>query len=430
MAIIELDQTFETPVTEYQRGNFKIRYAYSRSRETIEINERGQDFLVFKVKQNQCIFALCDGVGNSFFGGIGSQMLGESLVKWLSDTLSNGKINDNQLDYLTNDLYTYLNNVAKICHELIKNKDLSKFPELQQDAYKLQIQSGGTQSNFTCGFIDGPSEQKPNGQIFLFWLGDARLKIYQNKHDLTSSLNANWNSKEGWASNKGVHGEIHSFCTNINEIDTVISYSDGLLPYENQILPGINADTLSKAIKSLLHLPKSDDVSFIEVVISKELQDTSDDIAVNIRENQIVETMTNIDKSGNIAKNHSYPNQRDSLKKSTANHGENQTKLNADKLWFIVSIILIMMLIFSTFLCGLLTGQLFKTNQLLKNYDKSSLINCSYQITLSESECINKPEIQPIKGFQAPNCLFVNSQKEKNPNIFINNTVYINFNHL
>ena len=83
MSLVELDQSYETPVTELRRGPFKIRYAYARSRDCQDSNENGQDYLVWRAESYRAAFALCDGVGQSFFGGIGAQIIGEAIIDWL-----------------------------------------------------------------------------------------------------------------------------------------------------------------------------------------------------------------------------------------------------------------------------------------------------------------------------------------------------------
>lgn len=281
MAIIELDQLHDTPVTVYQRGSTSIRYAYTRSKDSVQEKERGQDYLLFRSEPKRVVFAVCDGVGNSFFGGIGAQVVGEGLVSWL------WKLSDREVgktDNLVDSLTDFLTGKTNIALDLINRKNLEKFDnEFQKEAYKNQITDYGTQTNFVCGLIDIPSDQHPKGQVTLFWLGDAKLQIWKGNEAKTNLLSATWDSKEGWSSNKGVIGRIHSYITDLSQIDCVIAHTDGLNLIESKIQPNLRNEALQKAIEKLQTGPKSDDISFLQIHISSAPVDLDDDLSPQLR---------------------------------------------------------------------------------------------------------------------------------------------------
>lgn len=61
-----LSQEKETVLQEKKGENFTYRYSYVRAKETQDLNESGQDFLIFQDNGTSVTFALCDGVGMSF----------------------------------------------------------------------------------------------------------------------------------------------------------------------------------------------------------------------------------------------------------------------------------------------------------------------------------------------------------------------------
>jgi serine/threonine protein phosphatase PrpC len=80
---LNVDPHHETPMTTIRGRDFAIRYLYSRSSESQTANVLGQDTLRFRYSDNKIVFAVCDGVGQSFNGQLASQFLGDNLVKWL-----------------------------------------------------------------------------------------------------------------------------------------------------------------------------------------------------------------------------------------------------------------------------------------------------------------------------------------------------------
>ena len=84
MTIIETEQSRETKFTEIARGPFILRFISYRKSEDAKLNLRSEDYIVSELNPDKAVFALCDGVGSSFYGDIGSQILGETLLDWLS----------------------------------------------------------------------------------------------------------------------------------------------------------------------------------------------------------------------------------------------------------------------------------------------------------------------------------------------------------
>src|SRR3954469_7654453 len=69
-----------------QRGSvagLTWRYAYARSADCRRAGQVGQDFLTIRCDGRAVAFAVCDGVGQSFFGEIAAGLLGSALLDWL-----------------------------------------------------------------------------------------------------------------------------------------------------------------------------------------------------------------------------------------------------------------------------------------------------------------------------------------------------------
>ncbi len=280
MAILELDQAYETPVTEYQRGPFRLRYAYARSKDCQDSGERGQDYLVWRVEPARAAFALCDGVGQSFFGGLGSQIVGEALIEWLWKLPLDNAIKENETKKLAQQLRDLLDSKKSSATKIIQEKDLQSVEsDIIRDALEARKQQRGTQSNFVCGFVDPPSQHRPKGLVMLFWLGDAKIQLWQAQTNKSSLLEASWNKQEGWSSKFGTFGEIHAFQGTAEVLDCIIAHSDGVDSLQKKISPDLSTEKLQTGLGTL----GGDDVSFLELRMLSTSSDIEDDLVSVVR---------------------------------------------------------------------------------------------------------------------------------------------------
>lgn len=282
MAILELDQGTETPLTEIKRGAFKMRYAYARAKVSRENGERGQDYLVWRAESYRAAFALCDGVGQSYFGGIGSQVVGEALLEWLWKLPLASE--QNNVEALLDKLRHHLDSKKDEATHIIDDKKLIHVEgEIHREVLEKRRKERGTQSNFVCGLIDIPSDIYPEGRILLFWLGDAKLQIWQGDNNHSERLNATWSKKEGWSSKLGTSNKIHQFSCTLNEVDSIIAFSDGVDPIAKHIhpMPFLESEKLAKGLAQ--ERLGDDDVSFFEIQLLQEEYDLEDDLSSSLR---------------------------------------------------------------------------------------------------------------------------------------------------
>jgi serine/threonine protein phosphatase PrpC len=269
MAIIELDQALETPLTVYKRGGFTVRYAYARSKDAVEAKIRGEDYLVFRIDPQRLGFAVCDGVGSSFFGGLAAQIVGESLLEWLwLPSTCTLLAQENDRDLVKAELNKFLDSIVDHAKKIIDDKDISKLRnEFLRSSYARKREIAGSQSNFVCGVIDAPSEDLPHGRIWLFWLGDAKLKVWHEKNEITDNLEDHFEPEQSWSSVDGIRGEIHAYLTDNRQIDCVIAQTDGLDSFKGPIFPSTTEAELNQGISYLQSTPISDDISFLQITI-------------------------------------------------------------------------------------------------------------------------------------------------------------------
>lgn len=298
MTLIESEQSKDIQLTQIARGPFLLRFASYRKGEDAKLELRSEDYIVSELTPEHTIFGLCDGVGSSYYGNIGSQFLGETIRNWLgkvsvpsSSVFAQANNANLWLEELNNDLKNELDDKAVYATSVIKNRKITSQGELIQLAEKTQRDDFGTQSNFAGGIIWPKTNDLPNGLVLLFWLGNARVRIFnkleENKFEELTHL-TRWGDnpeqlKEVWSSKDGVVGNVYSYSTDFSRITTVIAYSDGLEGVEEEITPDIQGVKLESLIHQAQTI-KDDDVSYLEISLAKGAVDEySDDIVSAIR---------------------------------------------------------------------------------------------------------------------------------------------------
>ena len=284
MTIIETDQSTEIKLSEIARGPFVLRYLSYRKSEDAALGLQSEDYIVSNINSRKTIFILCDGVGSSFYGNLGSQILGESLLKWL-EKIETPREKKQDVDewqrHLTQELKSELNNLTSLATNIIQQKELNSDNEMVRLAEATQRDDFGTQSNFACGMIWPRSDSLPDGLILLFWLGNARIRIFNQNVDLTHQTG--WGNNPGqllevWSSKDGVLGTIYSYTADLSSVTHVIAYSDGLENVDEKIKPNLNGAQLDELVRHSQSI-KDDDVTFLELSANnKEVVGLDDDV--------------------------------------------------------------------------------------------------------------------------------------------------------
>lgn len=265
--ILRLPQSQETPVTVVHGQGFVYRFAYARAAETRDADDTGQDYLVTKEENGAFIFALCDGVSQSFYGHLAARLLGDALVSWLSHQLPRGL----DAEAIGAALAAHLRRLTRKATDCVQKERLpEKIPTLLRSVLE-EKRDLGSESTFVCGRIDLPSEALPKGRVVLAWMGDSRLRLWDSEAERTSELGGSFETFERWSSCRGlVEGRPHIFVAllqhNGRRFSRVMAYSDGLAGLDSRDEFPTNED-LEGLIERASASSVSDDISFLDVSI-------------------------------------------------------------------------------------------------------------------------------------------------------------------
>lgn len=266
--IQSLPQGQETPVTVVQGRAFTYRFAYARAADARAAAEVGEDYVAAKEEDGIFVFALCDGVSESFYGHLAARFLGDALVFWLSQKLPHG------LDAgpIHAALALYLRGLTAQATEYVEGQILpTEIPALFREVLE-EKRALGSESTFVCGRIDLPSDVFPRGRLVLSWMGDSRLRLWDAEQERSSELGGRFETFERWSSRRGpVEAEPHVFVTPLQadgrQFTRVMAYSDGLASLDSR-----GEDAPDQLVEELMRQANasavSDDMSFLEVWIA------------------------------------------------------------------------------------------------------------------------------------------------------------------
>lgn len=262
-----LPQDRETPVSIVVDGKITCRYAFARSNDCQLAGDNGQDYLSLHHKNNVIVFALCDGVSQSFFGEIAAKFLGDTLVNWLSSRLPAGI----DADLIREALEQTLRDARPEASKLVEAHQLETgLPEMLravlEDKRKI-----GSESTFIGGRIDLPGTDYPEGRAVFAWLGDSRLRIWNEDEEMTSTLPGEFQTMQRWSSRRGPIGSsVHVHVAGIagtRGIKRVLVYSDGLSSLDN-ITTLLSNEQMQVCINREGDLPVSDDIAVLEILLA------------------------------------------------------------------------------------------------------------------------------------------------------------------
>ena len=259
-----LSQKQETPVEVLRSQRFTLRFTYARATETRIENETGQDFLAFRADDDKLVFALCDGVSQSFFGDFAARFLGHSLIDWLWKK----KPHCNDLQNLADDFNSLLLSLTEIASKKVQEIPLpNDIPPMFREVLE-EKRVFGSESTFICGRIDFQKQNQP-GQIFFSWMGDSRLRLWTNDTELAILQHSTFRTQERWSTRQGpVNGAPHVFCSSFEQAKDMITriavYSDGFVLFDDYDYP-LPTQEIQELIFQSWNLPGSDDISFLEI---------------------------------------------------------------------------------------------------------------------------------------------------------------------
>ncbi|MCW5873714.1 MAG: protein phosphatase 2C domain-containing protein [Anaerolineales bacterium] len=260
-SFIAVSQDVETPTSWITSSSFKLRYAYARAADCQKNGAPGQDYLCFSHDADTVVFALCDGVSQSFYGDLAAMFLGNYLLGWLADAGKKAATAEDLQVYLASKFTGVVAESQKRVSEYILPENLA--PIVAQVLEKKRAM--GSESTFIGGRIDFKE-----GNLKLAWGGDSRLRLWGKGNEVTDTYlpKDSFRTMERWSTHKGVVGRFHTCVLPLRVIDRILAYSDGFsrLDAISHLMPQ------DSAIDMLMHEatqePSSDDISFMEVVMN------------------------------------------------------------------------------------------------------------------------------------------------------------------
>lgn len=264
---ISLPQDRETPVCTVVGDKLSYRYAFARSNDCRTAGDWGQDYLSLHYGNDVAVFALCDGVSQSFFGEIAARYLGDTLVDWFSSRLPGVTEPAAIREALEQKLHDAVPEAAELVAAYQLPADLPEMLRaVLEDKRKI-----GSESTFVSGRIDLPGRDFPAGRAVFAWLGDSRLRIWNAYDEMSSTLGGEFKTMQRWSSRRGTIGSVvHVFVGEITGpqgIKRVLAYSDGLSSLDG-ITALMDGRQLQACIEREGELPTSDDIAVVEIVLS------------------------------------------------------------------------------------------------------------------------------------------------------------------
>ena len=263
---IRLARDVETCLREERGGEFRFRYAYARSADSRDSGAGGQDFLLLRHDDHRFVFALCDGVSESFQGEIAAEGVGSVLVDWLW-SIPPSATNPTALRA---DLTACLRQLAdEVTRRVAAYPIPSNVPTLLREVLDLR-RAEGSETMLVGARLDGPGHASALGRVVLAWLGDSRLRLWGPTDERTWELGDAFHTTQRWSSRRGpIHAEPRVTVFPLTDgrrylLRRLAAYSDGLAELDRlATLPPSPA--LQRLIDRTGLSPASDDVSLIEV---------------------------------------------------------------------------------------------------------------------------------------------------------------------
>ncbi len=255
-------------------GGAALVYVSARARDTLAANAPNQDFVAFRYDSDKIVFAVCDGVSQSFYGDLAARLLGTRLVSWLWACDLDGQSTTSFLAELNAALRHWTADATARVQAKAIRADL---PEMQRVALERK-RLNGSESMFVAGLID-----RTHDRIVLCWLGDSRLRLWTEQGQPIELPNVGWETRQRWSSRIGPkNGEAYGCILSLDSADAadaadlanstgsgraiarITAHTDGVGRYAGSFAQ-LAPDQLDPMIEVLRQGPTSDDVSVLDI---------------------------------------------------------------------------------------------------------------------------------------------------------------------
>lgn len=263
--IVSVDQMRATSLSSAPSRRAAIDYLCLPSRERQSKGTVGQDYVVVRHNEEAICFAVCDGVGQSFYGHLAAQFLGDAVVEWLG-TLE-AAVDER---HLAAGMTDFLTDLSASAQQLVADYALPQdLPKLVLSALERQ-RAYGSETMFVCGrlqFPRVPADPTDAGQIVLCWLGDVEAQVL-DRDGVPINLGAQWTSRERWSTSQGLRGaeRVHVWSGDLNRVSQIVVYSDGLASLGHRLWALVGApQELEQEIEEIQRSPADDDVALLRI---------------------------------------------------------------------------------------------------------------------------------------------------------------------
>ncbi|MBN1920443.1 MAG: protein phosphatase 2C domain-containing protein [Anaerolineae bacterium] len=256
---LRLPQTHETAAMLIAGGVFHLQVAYARSADSRASNDSGQDYLSVRQDGKRLAFVLCDGVSQSFVGELAARVLGEAMLQWLWQ-LDVSTLQTQAVQAACQQRLSAL--VPEVAQQVASYSLPANLPPMLGEVLEQKRQLG-SESTLAAGLLD-PAADK----LLLVWLGDSRIRLWDQQGEITSRLGGTFLTQERWSTRRGPIGAVHVLITDLKNIQRVVAYSDGLAIMDRGLNNALTTRSLDAVIAKTGDAPTSDDVSFLEVRFS------------------------------------------------------------------------------------------------------------------------------------------------------------------
>lgn len=254
-SVLRVSQTAETPVTLHRRAGLSYRIAYERSADSQTSGEPGQDYLIIREAPERFVFALCDGVSQSFIGDLAARIVGEALVEWLwqeRDAYADPEA-------VRRDLEGMLIEVSADATRQVRDAALPEQIAPMVRQVLEQKRANGSESTFAAGLVD-----MATGWLVLAWMGDSRIRVWGAAREQVSA--EAFQTSERWSTRHGPIGTVHTAVVALDQVASLAIYSDGLALLDTYAdVPGMPDHELDMLIATARAAPTSDDIAFLEI---------------------------------------------------------------------------------------------------------------------------------------------------------------------
>lgn len=260
---IQLPQESETELRGIGEGPWYCRYGYSRSYESRQAGDSGQDYVAFEMNGRTVSFTVCDGISMSYFGELAAKFLGDALLGWLKNVNKACP----EMDALQMELKCFLQKSAAMAARQFDGHQIPSHIKGMLREVLASKKQRGSGTVYACGRIDLPQSAFPEGRLLLAWQGDIRVRLWDGQDERKDILGDRFQTRNQWNSTAGPVGEgPHLYCGSLTDwspAGSVLMYSDGLKALDQ--IGGLTEQIIRDNMQHEANNPSSDDMSLFHV---------------------------------------------------------------------------------------------------------------------------------------------------------------------